>query len=86
MLVRSIISLLCITFFNTCLSQTFSCGSEVPGAVVRHTDTSGGMTRTEICCAKCDGHLGHVFEGEGLTSKSVRHCVNSVSLKFVNKT
>jgi peptide-methionine (R)-S-oxide reductase len=56
---------------------------EISGALVRHTDMSGGMTRIEICCANCDGHLGHVFEGEALTEKSVRHCVNSVSLRFV---
>ncbi|KZT59045.1 peptide methionine sulfoxide reductase msrB [Calocera cornea HHB12733] len=55
----------------------------IPGAVVRHEDRSMGMTRTEITCAACGGHLGHVFKGEGFaTPTDERHCVNSVSLDF----
>jgi len=57
----------------------------VKGAIETHVDSSFFMKRIEIVCAKCGGHQGHVFEGEGFTETNERHCVNSISVKYINE-
>ena len=76
--------------FNSDSKFKSNCGwpsfdDEIDEAIIRKKDYSLGMNRVEICCSNCKGHLGHIFEGEGLTDKNIRHCVNSLSILFIPK-
>ena len=69
-------------FVSNCGWPSFD--NEIPKSIIRIPDYSYNMDRIEIVCANCKGHLGHVFEGEKLTERNTRHCVNSISIKFIS--
>ena len=69
-------------FVSNCGWPSFD--NEIPKSIIRIADNSYNMIRIEIVCANCKGHLGHVFEGEKLTKRNTRHCVNSISIKFIS--
>lgn len=73
--------------FNSSSKYDSHCGwpsfdEAIQGAVTYHEDTSHGMKRTEICCANCGGHLGHVFPDGPAETTGQRYCINSLSLDF----
>ena len=77
-----------VKLFNSASKFNANCGwpsfdDAITGSIIKKRDVSLGRIRTEILCANCKGHLGHVFEGENYTEKNTRYCVNSLSLKFI---
>ncbi|MDI1256616.1 MAG: peptide-methionine (R)-S-oxide reductase MsrB [Flavobacterium sp.] len=76
--------------FNSDAKFNSDCGwpsfdQAIKGAVIYKTDVSFGMQRTEVMCAKCGGHLGHVFDDGPTATTGKRFCTNSVSIKFIPK-